>query len=222
MSAFIVGSTGLCGNFILKHSPDYFNKVFSLSRSTPANSESDKITVTTEKDTTQWGNKIKDLDEGELDVFFSGLGTTRAKAGGIANQYKIDHDLNLELAKAAKEKGFKKYVLISSLGSSATSVFPYLKMKGQLEENVLKLGFEQTIIVRPGALLGERTEDKGFLNNAAAKFGGWIHGTPVAKFLGSPVFGEEVALACLKASKEGYADKVVYIDGADVAILAHK
>ena len=33
--------------------------------------------------------------------FFSGLGTTRAAAGGFQEQFKIDHDLNLELAKAA-------------------------------------------------------------------------------------------------------------------------
>ena len=62
------------------------------------------------------------------DVFISGLGTTRAAAGGFENQRKIDFDLNLELAKAAKESGTKSYVLISSGGASSSSPFGYAKM----------------------------------------------------------------------------------------------
>ena len=34
---------------------------------------------------------------------FNAVGTTRATAGGIQNQWKVDHDLCIENAKAAKE-----------------------------------------------------------------------------------------------------------------------
>lgn len=221
MSAFIVGSTGLCGNFIVKHSPDYFDKIYTLSRSVPTYSDNDKITVIAEKDSTQWASKISELQVPQYDSFFSGLGTTRAKAGGVANQYKIDHDLNLELAKAAKAKGFKQYVLISSMGASASSMFPYMKMKGELEDHVLELGFEQTIILRPGVLLGERTEDKGLLNNLGVKAGSWFHGSALSKYAGSPIYGEEVALAALKASKKN-SEKVLIISGEQVAKWANE
>ena len=42
------------------------------------------------------------------------LGTTRAAAGGFDAQYKSVHELNTELAKAAKEDGIKTCVLITS------------------------------------------------------------------------------------------------------------
>lgn len=215
MSAFIVGSTGLVGNFILKHAPEYYKNVFSLSRSQPDNSSNPAIEAITETDSSIWTGKLKSIDA-PVDVFFSGLGTTRAKAGGIENQYKIDYDLNYDLAKAAKEKGIKKYVLISSVGASSQSRFPYLKMKGELEDAVIKLGFEKTIILRPGVLLGERKESKGFANNLMTALVGWSANTPVAKFTGSPVHGEEVALAALKLAAKSGPEKIVIVGGTEV------
>ena len=85
-------------------------------------------------------------------VFFSGLGTTKAAAGSISAQRSIDYDLNLELARAAKECGIKVYVLISAAGVSTASPFPYPRMKAELEEEVKKLGFQHTVILKPGLL----------------------------------------------------------------------
>jgi uncharacterized protein YbjT (DUF2867 family) len=93
-------------------------------------------------------------------AFFSSLGTTRATAGGVEAQRKIDHDLNLELAKAAQAAGVDTYVLISSSGASATSSVPYTKMKGQLEDEVSKLGFKHVVIIRPGLIVGDRQESR--------------------------------------------------------------
>jgi hypothetical protein len=93
-------------------------------------------------------------------IFFSALGTTRGAAGSVANQRKIDHDLNLELAKAAREKGATTYVLISSGGANASSFLAYPRMKGELEEAVKALGFEHTVILRPGLIVGEREDSR--------------------------------------------------------------
>jgi len=90
----------------------------------------------------------------------SALATTRGAAGGFENQYKLEHDLNLELAKAAKEAGSKVYVLISSSGASNTSRFGYMKMKGEIEEDIKALGFEHTVIVQPGLIAGRRQESR--------------------------------------------------------------
>lgn len=93
-------------------------------------------------------------------IFFSGLGTTKAQAGSIEAQRKIDYDLNLDLAKAAKEAGVDTYVLISSGSANAQSSFPYVQMKGQLEDDVKALGFKHTVIVRPGLILGGREDSR--------------------------------------------------------------
>lgn len=105
----------------------------------------------------------------DASLFFSALGTTRGAAGGFQNQRKIDYDLNLELAKAAKAAGTKIYVLVSSSGANASSSFGYMKMKGELDEAVKALDFEHCIVLRPGLLLGERKADKNVFETLAKK-----------------------------------------------------
>jgi uncharacterized protein YbjT (DUF2867 family) len=64
------------------------------------------------------------------------------------------------LARAAKESGVKVYVLISAVGADAKSRIPYSRMKGEIEQGIINLGFEKTVIVRPGAILGNREESR--------------------------------------------------------------
>ena len=47
-------------------------------------------------------------------------------------------------------------ILVSSGGASSASSLAYLKMKGQLEDAVRSLGFDNTVILRPGFLMGKR------------------------------------------------------------------
>lgn len=54
----------------------------------------------------------------------------------------------------------KVYVLISSAGVSTTSMFPYGRMKAELEEAVKALEFSHTVILRPGLLVGERRDSR--------------------------------------------------------------
>jgi len=61
-------------------------------------------------DNSEWVPKIESISLVPT-VFFSALGAMRGDAGGAAGQRKIDYDLNLALAKAAREKGVKCYVL---------------------------------------------------------------------------------------------------------------
>ena len=131
-------------------------------------------------ETSTWTESLKSISPSPP-IFFSGLGTTKAAAGSIAAQRAIDHDLNLDLARAAKESGVKVYVLISAAGVSASSSFPYPKMKGELEEEVKKLNFEHTIIVKPGLLLGDRQErrpaeaaSRAIANGLRAISNGWL------------------------------------------------
>ena len=154
---------------------------------------------------------------------FSGLATTRAAAGGFDKQYKIDHDLNVELAKAAKQAGTKTYVLISSTGASTSSFFAYPKMKGEIEEHTKELDFEHTIIIRPGLISGQR-EKRGVaeavLCNVAAGLGkintqwlkdGWAQDPEV--------IAKAAVAAALKAQRGEVKDKVWILMGSDIIRL---
>jgi uncharacterized protein YbjT (DUF2867 family) len=101
---------------------------------------------------------------------FSGLATTRAAAGGLEGQRKIDFDLNLELARAAKDAGVETYVLISGAGANSKSMFGYMAMKGELEDRICDLGFKHTVFVRPGFIAGERTNREAGVAEVALRW----------------------------------------------------
>lgn len=112
-----------------------------------------------EQDSSKWPEIFKKLEPTQK-IFISALATTRGQAGSFEAQRTIDVDLNLSLARSARECGATIYVLISTAQASAKSFFPYMKMKGDLEDAVKELGFPYTVIVRPGLLVGNRTDSR--------------------------------------------------------------
>jgi uncharacterized protein YbjT (DUF2867 family) len=160
-SAALAGSTGLVGSHILSTllSLPSVSAVHAYSRrELPAHENSSKLHPLTSTDTSTWPSLYP--KENPPKLFLSGLGTTRAAAGGTDKQYEIDYTLNLNLAKAAKEAGASVYVLISSGGASSGSMMFYARMKGELEDEVKKLGFDHTVILRPGLIVGTRQESR--------------------------------------------------------------
>lgn len=161
-TAAVFGSTGAVGSKILETllTSDTFTSIKTISRRSPTRvSSSPKLQVLVERDTSKWGAMLPALQPSSV---FDAVGTTRALAGSIQNQWAIDHDLCIETAKAAKAAGVRTYVYISSHGTRTlpTSLLPYSKMKVGVEEAIRKLEFEQAIILRPGMILGERETPK--------------------------------------------------------------
>ena len=70
--------------------------------------------------------------------------------------FLVDFTYQLEIAKIAKKAGAKNISLISAVAADANSWNYYLKTKGMLEEEIIKLGFESTNIFQPGHLTGNK------------------------------------------------------------------
>ncbi|KAI3398969.1 hypothetical protein diail_7996 [Diaporthe ilicicola] len=161
-TAAVFGCTGAVGSKILDTllTSETFSSVKTVSRRAPK-SQSPKLEAVVETDSSKWGGLISSLSP-KPSVVFNAVGTTRAAAGGIQNQWKIDHDLCIENAKAAKAAGVKTYVYISSAGTRGllSGYLPYSKMKVGVEDAIKALDFEHAIILRPGAILGEREKPK--------------------------------------------------------------
>ncbi|KAI4954581.1 hypothetical protein J4E86_005891 [Alternaria arbusti] len=160
-AAVLAGSTGLVGSNILTMllAHPSFSAIHAYTRrDLPNPAGSTKLQPITSADPSTWPAQFPSSSSPR--VFFSALGTTRAQVGGFDAQRKIDYDLNLDLAKTAKEAGVDTYVLISSNGANPNGYFAYPKMKGELEEAVKGLGFKHTVIVRPGLIVGERSESR--------------------------------------------------------------
>lgn len=95
------------------------------------------------------------------DVLFSCLGTTIKAAGSQNAQWKVDYTYQYEAAKAARENGVGKLVLVSSVGADPKSRIFYSRMKGRLDEDVQKLGFAACFILRPPSLIRKGSDRFG-------------------------------------------------------------
>ncbi len=169
-TAAVFGCTGAAGSEILATllAIDAFSSVKTISRRLP-NAQSPKLQALEEGDISKWGGMISSLSP-TPSVVFNAVGTTSATAGGIQNQRKIDHDLCVENAKAAKEAGVKTYVFISSTGTRGflSGYLPYSKMKVGVEDAIKELDFEHAIILRPGMILGREKPKAPFLEKIFA------------------------------------------------------
>lgn len=96
------------------------------------------------------------IGRGAYDVAINCLGTTIKVAGSQQAFAAVDRDAVIAVAKAAKEAGARQFLMVSSVGASASTSNFYLRTKGEAEEGVKALGFDRVDICRPGLLRGER------------------------------------------------------------------
>ena len=94
------------------------------------------------------------------DALVCALGTTRSKTPNQIDYRKIDLGYTMEAANLAKTKGVKQIHLISSMGANPKSKVFYSALKGEIENLVIGLKFDKTIIYRPSILIGERSESR--------------------------------------------------------------
>jgi uncharacterized protein YbjT (DUF2867 family) len=149
MKALIIGATGATGKDLLSYlssDADYEQVNIFVRQDFLKSHDKFNIQVINFDKCDEWKNLVNG------DVLFSCLGTTLKIAGSKENMWKIDYDYQYQFAKSAKENGVKNYVLVSAGAASIHSPFFYNKMKGQLEEDIKKLGFEKTVILNPPLL----------------------------------------------------------------------
>tara|TARA_Y100001978_G_scaffold53058_1_gene47613 strand:- start:314 stop:955 length:642 start_codon:yes stop_codon:yes gene_type:complete len=117
---------------------------------------------------------------------------------------KVDLDLVTQVAKKAKQIGIKNVSVISSVAASDKSLNYYLKIKGQMENNLRELGFDQLNIIQPSHMLGEREKPIGhdvkLFEDITNITGNFLFG-PLAKF--KNVEAEKIATLMIKKSTEG-------------------
>lgn len=153
-TAIIAGASGLVGQACLRTllSDDTYNVVVALVRR-PLGSAHPKLRC-----------EIVDFERPDrlrpiaADDAFCALGTTLARAGSQAAFRAVDYLAVLSVADLALEGGARQFVLVSSVGADPESGTFYLAVKGETEAAVIKRPFASVHVLRPGLLLGGRTE----------------------------------------------------------------
>jgi uncharacterized protein YbjT (DUF2867 family) len=159
MKAVLIGSTGLVGSELLQNllkSTEVIS-VISLSRK-KLNLEHPKLVQLCAENLEYLLTREEILEEiKDSSHFFCALGSTIKKAGSKENFYKIDFTLVLHFAQLAKKVKAHLSVVSAKGASSSSSIF-YNKVKGEMEEALIKLELSSLHIFRPGLLKGERSE----------------------------------------------------------------
>ena len=74
----------------------------------------------------------------------------------------IDFDYSLAIAKLAYDRGARSVALVSAVGAQEGSFNYYFHIKGKLENEIRKIGYENICFARPGHLLGARKDFRGY------------------------------------------------------------
>ena len=155
--AILFGASGFVGSYLLDellNDADY-EKVMIVVRK--------NLNISHPKLETIIGNyhSLPDLKRNIVaDEIFITLGTTRKNTPDKGEYYQTDHDYPVLAAKIAKEKGAKSVFVVTAVGANANSGIFYVKMKGEIERDIIALDFEHTHIFRPSMLMGNRKEHR--------------------------------------------------------------
>jgi uncharacterized protein YbjT (DUF2867 family) len=154
-SIIIIGASGLIGKQVLRQSlenPEIRHVIILVRK--PFNLKHPKLNeiITDFKDLTELESSIKGA------ALICCLGTTRKKSPNLEDYKKIDFDLTVNLARIAKQQNVEQIHLISAVGADSESKIFYNRLKGEIEEAIIKLDFSRTFIYRPSLLIGKRNE----------------------------------------------------------------
>jgi uncharacterized protein YbjT (DUF2867 family) len=102
---------------------------------------------------------LKGLPCTPVDAVICCLGTTiRNVDGDKARFAHVDKELVLGLARWAKAMGVSTFCVVSAMGADARSRIFYSRVKGEMEDALMDIGLERTVIMQPSILTGPRKE----------------------------------------------------------------
>ena len=156
-TALVFGSSGLVGNHLVKllDKNTIYKKIKLFVRSSPETKDS-KIEII-KTDFNNLSNHKEDIN-GD-DCFFC-IGTTKKNAPDKDEYRRIEYEIPVEIAKIAKSNSINSFLYVSSGFADPNSSGAYLKNKGEVEKELIKLNFSTLGIMRPSFLVSNRKEKR--------------------------------------------------------------
>ena len=214
-TALVFGSSGLVGSHLVRllNKNSIYEKIKLFVRST-SEIKTSKIEIIN-TDFKNLSNHKEDIN-GD-DCFFC-IGTTKKNTPDKDEYRRIEYDIPVEIAKIAKSNSINSFFYVSSGFADPKSSSAYLKNKGQVEEELIKLNFSILGIMRPSFLVGNRKEKR--LGEEVGIFFFKIFSPlllgPLKKM--KPIKSEKVAKVMIKVANENL--KKTIFESNEIAELA--
>ena len=137
-TALIFGSSGLIGNHFLNLilKDNYYQKIKLFVRSNICIKDP-KVKIIYD-DFNNLDNLRNDII-GD-DCFFC-IGTTRKDTPNKNEYRRVEYDIPVNIAKIAKLNSINSFLYVSSMGANSSVSNDYLRNKGQVEDELVKLNF---------------------------------------------------------------------------------
>ena len=156
----IVGASGLVGGEILENLKTTNNELILLSRKK----------LLCENDVNQIVIDFEDIDSLDtnlnIDEIYIAIGYKLSlselvyiKKNNRKSFVNVDYNYIKKVAEFAKNCGANSVGLISAIGANTKSFNTYLKVKGDIENEIKLMGYEKIIIAHPSHLLGKRPNE---------------------------------------------------------------
>jgi len=167
--SLVIGSTGLIGKKLIFELAKKDSEVIAISRRSISNLPENVTLLNLNFDDFLENGSVPSCDH-----IYICLGTTIKKAGSQSEFKKVDFDYSVSFARKAREAGATKISLVSSVGANPYAKNFYLKIKGEVEEEIKKIDFQSINIFRPSLLLGHREEGR-FLEKIGQNLSSFIN-----------------------------------------------
>ena len=156
-TALVFGSSGLVGSHLVRllNKNSIYEKIKLFVRST-SEIKTSKIEIIN----TDFNNLSNHKEDINGDDCFFCIGTTKKNTPDKDEYRRIEYDIPVEIAKIAKSNSINSFFYVSSGFADPKSSGAYLKNKGQVEEELIKLNFSILGIMRPSFLVGNRKEKR--------------------------------------------------------------
>ncbi|MDN3723003.1 NAD(P)H-binding protein [Aequorivita sp. SDUM287046] len=202
-TAIILGATGLTGSILLKKllKDPTFERIKLFSRSS-SEINSPKI----EEHLIDMFQLENHSEAFTADVVFCCIGTTKSKTPDKDTYKKIDYGIPVTAAKMAKQNNIENFIVISALGADANSSIFYNKTKGEMQRDVLQQDIQNTYILQPSLIVGDRDENR-FGENVAIFFMKTFGFLVPKKY--KMIKAETIAEAMLILAKKGHSEKII-------------
>ena len=156
-TAIVLGATGLTGGILLEKllKDDRYEKikVFSRQHVSQKHPKIEEFLINLFE-----LEKVGGLFTG--DEVFCCVGSTQRKTPDEELYRMVDFGIPATAARLSKLNGIRTFEVISAMGANENSRFFYNRTKGEMEGAVLEHRIENTYILRPSLIAGDRDESR--------------------------------------------------------------
>ena len=198
-TALLFGSSGLVGSHLHNQliKDNNYSKVKLFVRSDVEISDPKSEIIKTDFDNLE--NHKEDI-KGD-DCFFC-IGTTKQNSPNKNEYRRVELDVPKKIAQISKSNSVNSFIFVSALYANPKSSGDYIRFKGLVEEELIRLNFPKLGIMRPSFLIGDRKEKR-----VSEKIGIFVFKLLTPLLLGplkkmKPIHSEIVAKAMIRTANE--------------------